>query len=78
MASAKYYILYHYTSDKGHRGILSEKMIRASGDDGRDARYGEGVYLTSLDPSNDIRTIAKNNWDGCEYNLRRLCDLFTF
>jgi hypothetical protein len=56
--------LYHYTSDKGLRGIQRDGVIRSSKDITRDAVLGSGVYLTSLPPSTKDRDLQKNNWDG--------------
>jgi len=56
--------LYHYTSDKGLRGIQREGVIRSSADTTRDAVLGRGVYLTSLPPSTKDKALLKNNWDG--------------
>jgi len=56
--------LYHYTSDKGLRGIQRDGVIRKSEDITRDAVLGKGVYLTSLPPSTKDSDLMKNNWDG--------------
>ena len=63
------YTLYHYTDSDGHDGIQNSGVIRASGLTGRDAYYGYGVYLTSLDPSEGRDKIALNNWNGCKYAI---------
>ena len=59
---------YHYTSKDGAKGIvLSGKIapsLRANGD----ARYGDGVYLTTVDPSLGKEIVINNNWDGTARN----------
>jgi hypothetical protein len=56
--------LYHYTTADGCKGILKDGRIRRSTDTARDAVLGEGVYLTSLQPSTGDWRLIKNNWDG--------------
>ena len=55
---------YHYTNSSSAKAIfLSGKILpscRANGD----AVHGDGVYLTTLDPSLGKETVGKNNWDG--------------
>ncbi len=45
-------ILHHYTSALGHAGILATKTIRPStrAANPRDARYGDGQYLSDIAP----------------------------
>ncbi|XP_046344569.1 uncharacterized protein LOC124125330 [Haliotis rufescens] len=54
---------YHYTDKAGKDAIVRQKRIRQS-DGANDARYGTGVYGTSLSPSEGLKKIAWNNWDG--------------
>ncbi|XP_046574635.1 uncharacterized protein LOC124282652 [Haliotis rubra] len=54
---------YHYTNESGKDAIVRDKLIRQS-DGANDARYGKGVYGTSLSPSEGLKKIAWNNWDG--------------
>ncbi|XP_046574653.1 uncharacterized protein LOC124282673 isoform X1 [Haliotis rubra] len=54
---------YHYTNESGKDAIVRDKLIRQS-DGARDARHGTGVYGTSLSPSEGLKKIAWNNWDG--------------
>ena len=64
--------LYHYTDVSGHTEIKRTKVIRCSRrGQQRDGIFGEGVYLTSLNPrDHDKEEIAKNNWNsGWEGNL---------
>ena len=56
---------YHYTSENGAAAILYSGKVRPSlSSSSRDASYGDGVYLTTLEPRLGRNTIAKNNWDG--------------
>ena len=57
--------LYHYTNIEGIRGISSSGFIEESGG-GRDANFGEGVYLTSLKPTESKIKIVANNWGNKE------------
>ena len=60
--------LYHYTSEQGLAAIKREGRIRASRAGRgsaltRDCQYGEGVYLTRLDPKEHSKAeVAKNNY----------------
>ncbi|CAH3167642.1 unnamed protein product [Porites evermanni] len=54
---------YHYTDQRGVKGISKSKEIKASTDTTNDAVYGPGVYLTSMDPRNDPKDIIRNNYD---------------
>ena len=60
--------LYHYTSEQGLAAIKREGRIRASragrgSAPTRDCQYGEGVYLTRLDPNEHSKAeLAKNNY----------------
>jgi len=57
--------LYHYTSDKGHARISSTGVIKQSQNFERDCVYGDGVYLTTLNPEDfDKAELAKNNYGG--------------
>ena len=62
--------LYHYTSKHGLTAIKREERIRASRQEEgsaptRDCQYGEGVYLTRLDPNQHSKEeVAKNNYAG--------------
>ena len=57
--------LYHYTDKAGYDAIRRTQKIRKSTDTANDARYGVGVYLTSLSPRNRSKVvISKNNYDG--------------
>ena len=62
--------LYHYTTQNGRDGILSDMFMRASsGSDGRPggpvpARYGTGVYFTSYRPRNPGDNILPLIYDG--------------
>eukprot|EP00112_Aurelia_sp_Birch-Aquarium-sp1_P014232 Seg306.2 transcript_id=Seg306.2/GoldUCD/mRNA.D3Y31 product="hypothetical protein" protein_id=Seg306.2/GoldUCD/D3Y31 len=57
--------LYHYTTKENLEDIRRSHYINPSTGDGprKDACYGQGVYLTSLDPSkNKKAVIATNNY----------------
>ena len=58
--------LYHYTDASGHATIRRTKVIRCSRRGQQvDGIFGEGVYLTSLNPKDhDKEEIAKNNWNN--------------
>ncbi len=45
-------ILYHYTDQAGLRGILASGVLRPStaASSPRDVRYGDGQYLTDIQP----------------------------
>ncbi|MEV6655401.1 HYD1 signature containing ADP-ribosyltransferase family protein [Streptomyces sp. NPDC051219] len=44
--------LYHYTNEAGHDGIISSGEMRPSlkANNPKDARYGDGQYLTDIRP----------------------------
>ena len=66
--------LYHYTDASGHATIRRTKVIRCSRRGQQvDGIFGEGVYLTSLNPNDhDKEEIAKNNWNnGWKGNLNK-------
>ena len=57
--------LYHYTSEQGHQQIVNSKVIRQSQNFAKDCVYGDGVYLTTLNPDDFSKeTLAKNNYGG--------------
>ena len=55
---------YHYTNRDAAWDILREGEILPSVAANGDALHGDGVYLTTLDPSQGEVTIKNNNWDG--------------
>ena len=57
-------IFFHYTSIKAANKIVHEGKILPSLAAHGDAIHGEGVYLTTLEPSLGEETIKNNNWDG--------------
>ena len=66
--------LYHYTDASGHAEIKRTKVIRRSQrGQQRDGIFGDGVYLTSLDPNDHNKEeIARNNWNnGWRENLHK-------
>lgn len=61
--------LYHYTTKVARDRIFKSgnPTIHASTKKSGttdDARFGDGVYLTSLPPSDGKIDLALNNWDG--------------
>merc|ERR1719370_2224530 len=59
--------LYHYTDAGSLESIKQQRLIRKSSRSQHhtDMIFGEGVYLTSMDPeSYDKEELAKNNWLG--------------
>jgi len=57
--------LYHYTSEQGHKNIVTSGVIRQSQNFTRDCVYGNGVYLTTLNPEDFSKAdLAKNNYGG--------------
>ena len=54
-------MLYHYTSKAGANGIQKSGNFRES----IVGAYGNGVYMTALNPWNNSREhISYNNWAG--------------
>ena len=53
--------LYHYTTPGGKEGILGDRRILPSANS---AKFGSGVYFTSLRPKNESTTIKKSIYDG--------------
>ncbi|XP_031551834.1 uncharacterized protein LOC116289084 [Actinia tenebrosa] len=70
--------LYHYTNESNAQSINKHKVIYGSTDETpkQHRRFGKGVYFTSIDPSNDLRSILLNNFDdaGRVINSGRLRD----
>jgi hypothetical protein len=57
--------LYHYTDKRGYEAIKSSGKVLKSTDTAHDAKFGVGVYLTSLSPKDRSKiVISKNNYDG--------------
>jgi len=57
-------IFYHYTSTESANNIVYQGKILPSLKVNGDAVYGEGVYLTTLEPRHGPGVIRNNNWDG--------------
>ncbi|XP_060581726.1 uncharacterized protein LOC132738277 [Ruditapes philippinarum] len=55
-------VLYHHTDSDSAALIIKHGYIKKSGG-GRDAVYGDGVYLTEIGPSSSRSIVAKNNYD---------------
>ena len=70
-------ILYHYTTEEGAKGILKDGAIKPSVRKGTgrtkdDALFGQGVYLTSLQPGIGKQIIALHNYDGNNKNVQKM------
>jgi len=60
-------VYYHYTTPQAAQEIMRTGVIRKSTKKTKrrdDARYGNGVYLTQIEPTTPRRWIAFNNYDG--------------
>ena len=57
--------LYHYTNQQGYDQIVRSKTIRQSQNFEKDCLYGDGVYLTTMNPQEFSKEdLARNNWGG--------------
>jgi len=57
--------LYHYTNQRGYENIKRSGIIRQSQNFEKDCVYGDGVYLTTLNPEDFSKEdLAKNNYGG--------------
>jgi hypothetical protein len=69
---------YHYTTKEGAAGIAESMVILQSVKSGSgaadDARFGPGVYFTTIKPTSRDFSIAWNNYDGWNRHvvLRRI------
>ncbi|KAL8575410.1 hypothetical protein ACOMHN_000026 [Nucella lapillus] len=54
--------LYYYTNYQGHQTVTRNRVIRESTSLDDHARFGPGVYLTSLPPSVGKERIIRNFW----------------
>ena len=59
-----YEIFYHYTTKDGAKRIVLSGRIKPSLKANGHAVHGDGVYLTTVDPSLGKATVGNNNWDG--------------
>ena len=57
-------IFYHYTTKKAANDILLSGKILPSLAANGDAAHGDGVYLTTLDPSLGMEIVKNNNLGG--------------
>ena len=71
-------LLYHYTNVGSYHSIKREGRIKPSspkskGQRGQGGRYGQGVYLTDMNPQEfDREDVAKNNYgSGWETNINK-------
>lgn len=65
---------YHYTDVSSLNKILETGMIRKSLSKTGDAAFGEGVYLTRLDPMHEKKTILHNNYCNENGPLKKKAD----
>ena len=63
-----YEYFYHYTTKDGAQQIFLSGKIKASLAANGDAIHGDGVYLTTVDPSLGKEIVINNNWDGIARN----------
>jgi hypothetical protein len=67
---------YHYTDRKAAKAIfISGKILPSLEADG-DAAHGDGVYLTTLDPSLGREIVKNNNWDGLAVGIDKKMDCY--
>ena len=55
---------YHYTDEKGAKGITESGVIKQSKGERGDALFGDGTYLTRVPPTESKCDIVANNWDN--------------
>ena len=64
MANKKEERYYHYTDDKGIKGIEEKKQIDPCTNTATDAVAGKGVYFTKKGPRTKTDNLLDNNYDG--------------
>ena len=62
--------LYHYTDERGLRGIKNSGIIRKTNANSPHAWYGGGVYFTSIPPTVDKLEIAQKNYKNGGYAMK--------
>ena len=63
--------LYHYTSEKGYKGIIeSNELLPSSGI--KNARYGDGQYFTDIRPSDYTIHQASRRLYGMPFNTTKM------
>lgn len=64
-------VYYHYTTPQAAEEIRRTGVIKKSSKKAkrRDAVYGDGVYLTQMNPTASRQWIALNNYDGMTQNV---------
>ena len=67
---------YHYTSEDAAKDICLEGKILPSFLGSGDAAYGNGVYLTTLEPRLGKETVKKNNWNGSDRGINKKVDAY--
>lgn len=65
-------VLYHYTTKQGKKAIINSRLIKESrkAPGKGDATFGNGVYLTSLDPTCGKVQLYLNNFDGAVSKMK--------
>ena len=61
---------YHYTDKDAARDIFTSGKILPSLAANGNAVHGDGVFLTTLDPSLGKEIVENNNWDGLAESKR--------
>lgn len=59
--------LFHYTDEAGMQSIFRQRLIRKSlpAQVKCNAQFGEGVYLTAIQPDAPNYVLMSNNWSMC-------------
>lgn len=70
----KYAIYYHYTDEDSLESIIESGKIRKSETRRGDAAYGEGVYLTMIDPLQSKEDILRNNYRKQRRSVKEKAD----
>ena len=67
---------YHYTDRTAAKAIfISGKILPSLAANG-DAAHGDGVYLTTLDPSLGREVVKNNNWNGLAEGIDKKMDCY--
>jgi len=65
-------IFYHYTSQEAATEIMLSGEILPSEASNGDAAFGDGVYLTTMEPQYGAQAVIKNNWGGAVVSMEKL------
>lgn len=65
--------LYHYTNEEGLKGILESNKLKPSlkEHNPKDARYGDGQYLTNIEPNTKSKSQISRALVGLPYHGAR-------